>query len=193
MNTTTSSDQTLVKQHIEFVSDFLQRYAKHTNLIGADNQVSPAELNYALAEYYAIGAALNTQYQIAKAEMSDLEIDYQIWYDKAFEKAKESVINEYGDIKVKPSLKEFEVRIRTSNSQDYYKWERKKTNANLRVRFIVRHLDLYKRFDNVLMTLAHNMRQELRSLSIESRASSDPEKVRRAKIRNDDSLTTRRL
>ncbi len=180
----TESSGAIYKRHTEFVVYFVEKYGKTSSLI-RDDLVSPSELNYALAEYYSIGVMLNSQYQNAKANQFDTDIEFQEWYDKKFEEAKNLVLSDYENTKIKPSLKEFEVRVRTHNAQDYGKWIRKVKNAQIRVRFILRHLDLYKKFDNILMTLSHNMRSEMKALNIENRASSDASIVQNSKIRTE--------
>ena len=41
-----------------------------------------------------------------------------------------------------------------------------------KMQFILRMMDTVKTYDNILVSLANNMRQEMRSLSIESRMNS---------------------
>ena len=53
-----------------------------------------------------------------------------------------------------------------------------------RMRFLLRMTDLMKSYDSILTTLSSNMRQEMRTLSLDSRMNASPEGVSANKIRS---------
>lgn len=171
------------QEYIDYVEDTIDKYSKISKLVN-NNDISPQEINYALGSYLEVCLMLNAEYQRRKIEHLDLEQEYSIWYDEKFEEAKQSVLNEYKDTKIKPSLKEFEIRLRTMNSFEYISWQKKIQEAEAKMRFILRLMDDFSRFDRILTTLSHNMRSEMISLSVENRMNSDPTTVSNNKLRS---------
>jgi hypothetical protein len=186
-----------VAKHMEFVTEFFNRYKETVKLI-YDDQILHTEVNKALGLYEEIAISLNTAYQAVVREEESVKKQFRRWYDKKFEEAKREVIQDYININreskgaaVKPALKEFEVRIRTSNEEEYNYFEDIQEELHRKVRYIIRCINDFKKFDGLLVTLSQNLRQEMKSMSIEKRALSDPETVSQNRIRSEEAVRTR--
>lgn len=164
----------MIDDYISFVQETIQKYSDVGDLIRGD-QVHPQELNRALALYFNANLSLNAEYQRAKAEQLDLELQFEEWWDTKFEEARDQILKEYEESRsIKPAVKEFESRARNANREAYTSWKRKLAAAENKTRFLLRLLDLFKKYDNILTTISQNMRSELRSLSLEDRMNKDP-------------------
>lgn len=176
-----------ITEYIEYVNHIAKEFGNIAKLV-REEEVTPQRLNYALAMYYEVADGLNSEYQRVKAEYLELDHQYTEWYDLKFEEARKEVIYEYSaEIKgsIKPSVKEFEIRLRTKNSVEYAFWRKRLDTAESKMRFIIRKMDIHKKYDGILTTLSNNMRQEMRTLSLESRMNADPERASRNKIRTE--------
>lgn len=171
----------MVEDYIKFVEETIENYRKVGDLVRED-EVRPQDLNRALAYYFNSNLALAAEYQRAKIEEAELQIQYEEWWDNVFEKARETIRKEYEESKsIKPAVKEYETRARTANRVEFSSWKRKLTKAEAKTRFLLRLLETFKKYDSILTALSNNMRSEMRSLSLEDRMNRDPakNKVRR--------------
>ena len=173
-----------VNNYIEFVNDMISKYKKIGELIDPEsNTVTPERINSALSLYYNVNLALCAEYQRAKIQYEAMSIDFQNWKDKNFEEAKATVLAEYENTKIKPSLTEFETRARTLHSAEYTKRTMELNEAESRMRFMLRMLETLNKFDSILTAISYNMRSELRALSLDDRMNASVEGVSRNKIR----------
>lgn len=167
--------------YIEYVNSIIKDFGYIKNIVHK-GEVTPQALNTALALYGRVGDGLIAEYQRIKEEHLKIDLEYNAWYDQKFEEARTEIINEYSNVKgVKPSVKEFDTRVRTKFAFEYETWQRKLRESEGKIRFLIRIMDNHKKFDGILVTLSSNMRQEMRSLSLDSRMNSNPSqyKVRR--------------
>ena len=165
-------------QYQEWVEKAIERYTEVTKLISNNTEVTPESVNYALASYTHTMLALIAEYQRVKLEHMDLEEDYKRWYDEKFELAKRAVLAEASSTgsKTKPALKEYETRLRNDNRQEYDIWRERLKIADAKVRFMLRILDTFKRFDSILMSLSNNMRAEMKVLDFRNRYNDGPKR-----------------
>ena len=154
----------------EYVENALEKFGEISKLANADT-VSPQSVNRALAEYTQASLGLIAEYQRVKMELLDLEEDYKRWYDECFDEAKKAVRTEIleSGSKTKPSLKETEIKLRNLYRRDYTIWAERLKVADAKVRFMLRMLDTYRKFDSILVTLSSNMRSEMQNLSLAER------------------------
>lgn len=180
-----------VNNYIEFVNDMIEKYKKIGELIDPDsNTVTPERINSALSLYYNVNLALCAEYQRAKINYEAMSIDFQNWKDKNFEEAKATVLAEYEDKKIKPSVTEFETRARTLHEAEYSLKTMELQEAESRMRFLLRMLDTLNKFDSILTAISYNMRSELKALSLDDRMNASVEGVSQNKVR---SLPRRRV
>lgn len=172
-----------VKNYIEFVDNMIKNYKEVGDLINDVGNISPEKINSALALYYNTSLAINAEYQRQKINYEAESIEFKIWEDEKFQLAKENVFAEYADTKIKPSVKEFETRMRLMNKDEWKIRTISLAESNARMRFLFRLAENLKRYDNILTTISYNMRSEMKSLSLDSRMNASPEGVTENKIR----------
>lgn len=166
-----------IENYISFVKTEVAKFKQIGNLINEDlNEVEPSAINRALASYYDICLMLHAEIQREKINLSIIQTDYQIWYDEKFTIAKKTVQNEYKEIgSIKPALKEYEVRLRLDFKDEWRDWQMRLAEADVKVSFYRRQRDTLNRYDSILTTISHNMRSELRSLTLDNRTNRNPE------------------
>lgn len=173
----------MIEDYVTYVEETIGKLRNVSKLVH-NGDISPQDVNYALGSYLDVSLMLNSEYQRKKIEYLALEREYDDWYDTKFEESKQEVLSEYSDTKIKPSLKEFETRIRNTNKFEYSTWKNKINRAEAEMRFILRLMDDFSKYDRILTTLSQNMRSEMISLSLDSRANTDPQKASENKVRN---------
>lgn len=162
------------KGYIKYVKDVIEKFSKDSNLIYQD-QVHPQELNRALALYVPTNLAIIAEYQRAKVNKFDLENAFNKWYDLKFVETRKRLFSENAT-NAKVSLKEIEIDLKYNQAVEYYDWQKKLNEADAKVSFLRRLVEIYKNFDSILTTISNNTRQEMRSLNIENRMNTDPTK-----------------
>ena len=173
-----------VDSYIAFVNNMIDKYKKIGELIDTDSQtVTPEKINSALSLYYNVSLALIAEYQRAKITYEAMSIDFQNWKDKNFEEAKATVLAEYEDKKIKPSVTEFETRARTLHEAEYSLRNMELQEAESRMRFLLRMLDTLNKYDSILTAISYNMRSELKALSLDDRMNASVEGASQNKIR----------
>lgn len=183
-----------IESYIQFVEKMIGEYKKIGNLVDDQtNEITSERINTALSLYYNITLALNAEYQRQKINYESESIDFKIWEDEKFEVAKQEVLDEYFDTKIKPSVKEFETRLRTKFKSEWKDRTLSLTAADARVRFLLRMMDTLQRYDSILTTISYNMRSELRSLSLDGRMNATPEGVMSNKTRGERVPVMRRV
>lgn len=176
----------LIEQYVKYVSETIGKCNEMGNLVNElEGAVTPQRLNTALAKYFDISSWLIAEYQRQKIVYEAEKREFDFWKDEMFEQAKRQVIYEYAETKVKPSVTEFETRARTMHKDEYEAKLSSLETSEARMRFLLRMTDLMKSYDSILTTLSSNMRQEMRSLSLDMRMNSTPEGVSTNKIRSE--------
>lgn len=158
-----------VEQYIEFVGEVIDKY-KNLSAVNRNMHLYPADLMNAQGEYCPIYFGMLSEYQRYKIEFQDLEEQYGQWYDEKFEEAVKSVKQDYLDNKsIKPSVKEFEVRLRTSNRGEYSERQSKLKEAENKMRFYLRMMTIMDKFNRRLSDISNLMRSELKTFDLEIR------------------------
>lgn len=130
------------------------------------------KVNNALSMYYDVGLTLTAEYQREKINHLQTQRDFERWWDEKFELCRKEILEEYADSKsIKPAVKEFETRVRTKFAEEYNDWQDKIAESEAKERFVLRLIGNLERYDKILVTIANNMRTEMRSLSVIDRAS----------------------
>ena len=178
-------NEQMMEKYVKYVTDTIEKCHKVGDLIDdLLDVVTPARLNTALAMYFNISVWIIAEYQRQKIVYEITKREFDAWKDKLFEEAKRQVINEYSETKVKPSVTEFETRARHMHADEYQTKLGELETAEARMRFLLRMSDLMKSYDSILTTLSSNMRQEMRTLSLDSRMNASPEGASVNKVRS---------
>jgi len=155
------------------VNSQIEDFRKYSKLVDTmTNEVTPFEINSALACYTDVGVALNGEYQRKKIEHNKLLRLFEEWYDEKLVETRKRLQEESTSKSIKASLKEIESELRYNNKEKYYELQEQITEAESSVSFVLRLIDQWKKHSDILINLSQNMRTELRSLSIENRVNS---------------------
>ena len=174
----------IIEKYVKYVQKTISEFSKIGDLIEND-EISPNRLNKALSQYYNISLSLNAEYQRKKIEHGSLETEHQLWYDEKFQLAKDIVREEYKESKsIKPSIKEYETTLRTTFRSEWKDWSLRMNESEAKVQFLLRLRETLNKYDNILTTIAYNMRSEMRSLSIDDRSNAKLENVTERKNRS---------
>lgn len=165
----TEENEKLIDEYIAFVQSTSKKYEQIGEL-ASGNEVTPNKVNYALSMYYDTCRMLNDEYQRVKVEKTALELEYEELYAAWFQEAKEQLMAETSTRSAKPALKEIEQQLKVTHKMDYFAWQRKLAQAEMKCDHYIRMRETLNKFDNVLTNLAVNLRSELRALNIEDRA-----------------------
>jgi len=181
----TEVNEQLMNDYVSYVSDTIKKCKSMGDLIDdIQDAVTPQRLNMALSMYFNISTWLIAEYQRQKICYEIIKREFDLWKDDIFEQAKKQVINEYSETKIKPSVTEFETRARHAHKEEYQTKLAELETAESRMRFLLRMTDLMKSYDSILTTLSSNMRQEMRTLSLDNRMNASPIGVSSNKIRS---------
>jgi len=173
----------LIEKYISYVQEIISKYTKYSKLIDND-QVHPDDLNSALANYLPINSMLLAEYQRVKVELFQVNNNFEAWWDSKFVETRNKLISQIANEKLKISLKEIETILKVDCKIEYAEWQNKLKEAELKVSFYKRLLDLYKNFQSVLITLSQNMRVEMRILKTEDNMNFGESKVRKLENNN---------
>ena len=180
-------NEELMEQYVSYVTKTIEKCKKVGDLVDElQDVVTPARLNTALALYFNVSVWLIAEYQRQKIVFEINKREFDAWKDTIFEQAKTQVLSEYAETKIKPSVTEFETRARYMNRTEYQQRLAELETSESRMRFLLRMTDLMKSYDSILTTLSSNMRQEMRTLSLDSRMNASPGGVSANKIRSND-------
>ena len=179
----------VIDRYIEFVDKMISDYRTIGELVNNENQITPQRVNTALASYYTISLAIGAEYQRQKIKFVALNLENKVWEDEVFEKAKSEVINDYVEKKIKPSVKEFETRMRLRNRDEWLRRNLEIAEAEASMRFMLRMSDTIKGFDGILTTISYNSRAEMKALSLDDRMNASPDGVTKNRIRSRVPLT----
>jgi len=174
-------DEGRVKEYMDFVQSIQQKVNSVGSLVSGNEEVTPFAVNRALALYYNTNLELIRMYEEQKVRHLDIQNDFEQWYDEKFEECRDEIMNMYENVggkSVKPAAKEYDTRVKTKYSAEYNRRKKALDVAESRVSYLRKLFEILKRYDTILTTISYNMRSELKSLSIEKRANTDPEKNR---------------
>ena len=174
-------DEGRVKEYMDFLQSIQEKVKSVGNLVSGNEEVTPFAVNRALALYYNTNLELIRVYEEQKVRHLDIQNDFEQWYDEKFEECRDEIINMYENVggkSVKPAAKEYDTRVKTKYSAEYNRRKKALDVAESRVNYLRKLFEILKRYDTILTTISYNMRSELKSLSIEKRANTDPEKNR---------------
>jgi hypothetical protein len=159
-----------VENYIAYVQRMLSRFKETGDLI-RENDVAVDKINKALAGFYNVSLALSAEYQRAKIEEKNLQLEFESKWDTWFSDARTLIRSMYkgGDKTIKPAVKEYEIQARMSNRDEYDEYQSKITVAEAKTQFLLRLRETLNKMDSILVTLSANMRTEMKSLSIETR------------------------
>lgn len=156
--------------YITYVQEQIEQFKKYTNLIDdALGEITPAQVNYALANYTNVNIALNTEYQRKKSELDREKRAFQVWWDEQF-----VVVRREMNPPTNPGTKwlskqELESEVRSRNKTTYLQYRDKLDEIENQVSFLQRLLSQWADHGRMLTTLSQNMRQEMVSLGIQDR------------------------
>jgi len=161
------SDEVMIVAYVKEVEATLTRYANIGDLI-RETHVPLDKVYRAMAMFYDVNNRLAAEYQRAKMHHQSLERRYQVWYDRKFTEARQTVMNLYFDVKgsLKPSVKEYEIQVRVSDPDAYETWQTNLQLAEAKVQFFLRLRENLDKHHATLKELSASMRSEIRALQI---------------------------
>jgi len=165
--------KSIVEKYIHFVNKTVERFEQIGNLV-VDDKITPTRVNTAMGHFFKVNNGLLIEYQRAKIEHADLQIQFKKRWDKLFTQAKQEVIASYEDTKIKPSVTEFEVQARQLNDGEYYTWQEKLILAEAEEKLFLRMIDTLEKYDKILSSLSSNMKSEMKHLDTDLRMSFEP-------------------
>jgi len=167
-------------KYIEYIEEQIAFFKKHSDLSDQE-EVTPVKVNTTLSHYSNVGVALIGEYTRYKYKLYNLNRDYDKWHSRKFYDTRKEMIAEFESKTIKIAVKEIENQLKVENETEYWNWQDKITDLELRLRFLQRLIDQWAKLDNVLNNLSKNMRQEMISLSIENRMNSSEKPDRRVR------------
>jgi len=157
-----------MEDYINFIEEQIKYFQEHSDLFEND-EITPLKLNTTLAHYTNVGVALIGEYTRHKYQLYDLQKNYEKWYSKKFYEVRKQMMSEFESKTIKISIKEVETSVKVEFEKEYWEWQDKITDIELRISFLRGLIDQWTKLDSVLNNLSRNMRQEMISLSIENR------------------------
>lgn len=168
-----------IQRYIEFVQSTIEKYRKNVDLIH-DDRITPATINEALANYSSILFILTSEYQRKKAEAYETQLDFEAWWDEKFVEKRRALNDVNLPASKWASKQEIESEVRATYSVEYKAWKTVLFELDSKVSFYRQLLENWKKFDSILISLSHNMRSELKALSVEDRANKNLDVVSKA-------------
>ena len=153
--------------YVAFVEEQIKKFRKNVELMVA-GEVSPASVYHNLAIYSDVNLSLNAEYQRYKSEYRKLRRDFDIWFDERFTTVRRSMNDLNLPASKWASKQEIESETRVQNKSEFLEWKEQLDEAEDRMEFLRRLLDQWKTHAYILQTISDNLRQEMRSLSLES-------------------------
>lgn len=170
------------QDYIDYVESQIT-YLREQLKLNNGEEVTPLYINTVLSNYGNVGITLIGEYTRYKKLLFELQKEYSRWYDAKFMEVRRIMTSEYEGKTIKLSLKEIETGVKAKYEDDYWNWQDKINDMELRISFLRRLIDQWSKMDNVLNNLSKNMRQEMVSLSIENRLNKNEQVNNRRKVR----------
>jgi predicted RNase H-like nuclease len=166
----------LAERYIAWVQEIIKKYSDMTNMMQDDTEIlSPAQINSSLAYYLEISMTIASEYRRKAIELYDLEQNYLKWYNPLYKSIRKKMIGEMPK-SIKLSVKEIDNEFQTEYSIEYWNWQDKIKEIQSQLDFLTDVKEQVKKWDNILCSLANNMRAEMKSLKIENRMNYNPER-----------------
>lgn len=157
----------MLENYIDYVMERIKKVEASCSLI-ADNQIHPFRLHRELAEYIPNQMALIAEYQRVKTEDTKLNLRYQKFWDEAFITSRNKLNIDRTKTKY-ASKGEIESQTRVDYADEYADWQERLLESEMKVRFMLRLLEAWKKQDQILIEISRNMKSELESLTIMDR------------------------
>jgi DNA-binding phage protein len=157
-----------VEDYIIYAQNTLERY-KQVRHLAENNNITPEQINRALADYMSTLSELIRMYEQIKLEYNNEKEDFQIWFDEKYIQIKEE-LNPVSLAGTKwSSTKEIESYVRVRYKEEYQERKRALNLLEIKVATLRRVNDAYKNFSMLLNTMSKNMQTELSVLTLENR------------------------
>lgn len=158
-----------MESYVDYIENALSKFEKETSLINEMRlEVTPQALNRALAEYTRIGIDIAGEQTRQEMQLEDAERDYEVWWDGLFLEAREKLLDGKSNSYVL-SVEVIKSTVRSQNAEEYKRRASEISKIKHVVSFLGRTSDRWKKHGDILVALGNNMRQEVRSLSIDNR------------------------
>lgn len=144
-------------------------FLNNMNHLVENGECTPELINTAMANYASTSSWLISMLEITDTELHTLEMEYEIWESEKLVETKLK-LQEGLAKSLKLSQGEINSQMIVDNKVDYKSWKFKLQMAERRADFYHRLVDMWKKNSDHILGLANNMRQELRSLSIQTKA-----------------------
>lgn len=165
------------------VVDFIEEYKRQTTLIDKKyDSITPELLNRAIANYGSHSATLVGEEARLRGYLKEVKRAFDKWYSATFMDTRNRLRNEATSSKT-IAVKEIEMALKTYHSDKYFEFQDLIENTELKIDFIHNLASFWKRQDGMLSTLSYNLRSELQSLSLTSRANGITEQEKAEVIR----------
>ncbi len=162
------SEELVNAKYIEFVESQIDEYKKYSDL-GSKDEISPYDINFALANYTHVHLALIAEYQRVKDMNIKAKRNFDVWWNRKVYEARKAVMAELKGNKY-PAAKEFDSRALVDNEVEYLEKKEALDELEKKVAFIRRLLEAWKSYDSMLVNLSLNMRSEMKALSLVDRS-----------------------
>lgn len=158
--------------YVDYVEEQLNKWEKYHNMVTGD-YVTPEMINTALAEYSKILISLIAELGRIKQKYVDEEMEFNIWFSKKYKETREKLCPFNSSANKWPSKTEIESYVRVEYENEYREKHKALKEIEGKMNFIDGLLSGWKKRDQVIISLANNMRSEMRELSIERRINKD--------------------
>lgn len=162
---------TEMQEYVQYIQTTLNKYRAIALLAkDGDDNLTPREVNTALADFMPTYWGLIAEYNVAKAQHNTRKEAFDRWYDRTFMEVRKTLLEELPEnSKAKPALKEYETKLKVDYEEDYYRYKRMVEIAEFKERYLLRLTESMSRYDRILANISQNMRSEMMSLSLENR------------------------
>lgn len=162
-----------VESYIEEVQSQIEKFKEYLEIFDDySNEISPEKLNKALAHFSQVNFSLNAEYQRFRAELKNLEADFQEWFDKKFIETKTKLL-EGKTSSYKLSQSEIETQLRAENQKEHRQFFDKVTESKMKTDFLERLMKQWSEHGYNLKVISDNLRSELRHIGDNDRGSKD--------------------
>lgn len=153
--------------YAQYVEDKIREFQALGDLV-VDNDISNYKINRALASYYGTCLVLQREYQRLKNDHHIAELQFERVYAEWFQEAKQQTREETTK-SAKPSLKEIEQLIKVIHADEYFEWQDKIYDLQMKCDFWIRMRELLYKYDSILMTLSRSVNTEMKTIGYEER------------------------
>jgi hypothetical protein len=174
---------TSAEVYVNYVIEFIDEYKRQVKLVDKHDMILPSYLNRAIAEYGSHSATLVSEEARLRGYLKEVKRDFDKWNSRTFMEVRTRLNNE-STSKKQIAVKEIEMAVKTYHADKYYEFTEAMENTELKIDYIHNLASFWKKQDNMLSNLSYNMRSELKSLSVQSRANGETEQSKRRKLKD---------